>query len=114
MTRYLVAVTACVSGVAHTYMAAERFEKLCQQEKWFVKVETQGALGAENAITAEDLAKANVVVLITDIEIDGAERFVSCRCVQTTTGTFLLEPHKVMSVVEQAFNLPNGTHLKVS
>lgn len=31
--RYLVAVTACVSGVAHTYMAAERLEKLCQQEK---------------------------------------------------------------------------------
>lgn len=40
--RYLVAVTACVSGVAHTYMAAERLEKLCQQEKWAIKIETQG------------------------------------------------------------------------
>ncbi|WP_203521556.1 PTS fructose-like transporter subunit IIB [Sodalis sp. dw_23] len=114
MTRYLVAVTACISGVAHTYMAAERFEKLCQQEKWSVKVETQGALGTENAITAEDIARANVAVLITDIVIDGAERFATCRSVQTTTRIFLLEPHKVMSVVEQAFNLPNGTHLKVS
>lgn len=39
--RHLVAVTACVSGVAHTYMAAERLEKLCQQEKWSVNIETQ-------------------------------------------------------------------------
>ena len=41
---YLVAVTACVSGVAHTYMAAERLEKLCLLEKWGVSIETQGAL----------------------------------------------------------------------
>ncbi|VED38301.1 fructose-like specific PTS system EIIB component 3 [Escherichia coli] len=45
---YLVAVTACVSGVAHTYMAAERLEKLCLLEKWGVSIETQGALGTEN------------------------------------------------------------------
>ena len=38
-------VTACVSGVAHTYMAAERLEKLCLLEKWGVSIETQGALG---------------------------------------------------------------------
>lgn len=114
MSRHLVAVTACVSGVAHTYMAAERFEKLCIQEKWAVKVETQGALGAENTITAEDVTKANVVVLITDIDIDGADRFASSRVVRTSTSSFLLNPQKVMSVVEQAFNLPNGTHLEVS
>lgn len=47
--RYLVAVTACVSGVAHTYMAAERLEKLCQREKWSIKIETQGALGTKIA-----------------------------------------------------------------
>ena len=47
---YLVAVTACVSGVAHTYMAAERLEKLCQLEKWGVSIETQGALGTENPL----------------------------------------------------------------
>ena len=49
--RHLVAVTACVSGVAHTYMAAERLEKLCQQEKWSVNIETQGALGVECELT---------------------------------------------------------------
>lgn len=39
----IVAVTACVSGVAHTYMAAERLEKVGHHEKWHLKVETQGA-----------------------------------------------------------------------
>lgn len=40
--RHLVAVTACVSGVAHTYMAAERLEKLCQQEKWSTRLKPRG------------------------------------------------------------------------
>lgn len=72
--RFLVAVTACVSGVAHTYMAAERLEKLCQQEKWTIKIETQGALGTENHLTEEDIRRADAVLLITDIELAGAER----------------------------------------
>ena len=45
---YLVAVTACVSGVAHTYMAAERLEKLCQLEKWGVSIETQARWNGES------------------------------------------------------------------
>ncbi len=66
----IVAVTACVSGVAHTYMAAERLEKVGHHEKWNIKIETQGALGVENKITADDIAHADVVLLVTDIEID--------------------------------------------
>ncbi len=66
---YLVAVTACVSGVAHTYMAAERLEKLCQLEKWGVSIETQGALGTENRLADEDIRRADVALLITDIEL---------------------------------------------
>ena len=56
--RHLVAVTACVSGVAHTYMAAERLERICQQEKWSVRIETQGALGIESELTEEDIQAA--------------------------------------------------------
>ena len=61
---YLVAVTACVSGVAHTYMAAERLEKLCLLEKWGVSIETQGALGTENRLADEDIRRADVALLI--------------------------------------------------
>ena len=67
---YLVAVTACVSGVAHTYMAAERLEKLCQLEKWGVSIETQGALGTENRLADEDIRRADVALLITDIDLN--------------------------------------------
>lgn len=113
MTRHLVAVTACVSGVAHTYMAAERLEKLCQQEKWTVKIETQGALGIENELTAADIEQADVVLLITDIELAGADRFLHCRCVQSGINAFLREPHKAISVVRRVFGTPQETHIVI-
>lgn len=114
MTRHLVAVTACVSGVAHTYMAAERLEKLCQQEKWSVKIETQGALGIENELTQMDIEQADVVLLITDIELAGATRFTHCRCVQTGINAFLREPQKTMSAVRRIFGTPQNTHIILS
>ena len=109
--RRLVAVTACVSGVAHTYMAAERLEKLCQQEKWSIKIETQGALGIENALTLEDVQRADAVLLITDIELSGAERFINCRYVQSGISAFLREPQKVMSAVRKLLCAPQDTHI---
>ncbi|MEW7313052.1 PTS fructose-like transporter subunit IIB [Buttiauxella gaviniae] len=111
MTRHLVAVTACVSGVAHTYMAAERLEKLCQQEKWSIKIETQGALGIENQLTAADIEQADVVLLITDIELAGTERFLHCRSVQSGINAFLREPQKVISAVRRIFGTPQDTHI---
>lgn len=101
---YLVAVTACVSGVAHTYMAAERLEKLCQLEKWGVSIETQGALGTENRLADEDIRRADVALLITDIELAGAERFEHCRYVQCSIYAFLREPQRVMSAVRKVLS----------
>ncbi|HAF1969109.1 TPA: PTS fructose-like transporter subunit IIB [Salmonella enterica] len=109
--RHLVAVTACVSGVAHTYMAAERLEKLCQQEKWSIKIETQGALGTENRLTEEDIRRADVVLLITDIELAGVERFTRSRYVQSGISAFLREPQRVMSAARKLLSAPQHTHL---
>jgi len=75
--RYLVAVTACVSGVAHTYMAAERLEKLCSQEKWHIKIETQGADGIQNRLTAQDIAEATIIIHAIAITPEDNERFES-------------------------------------
>ncbi|HFV2196297.1 TPA: PTS fructose-like transporter subunit IIB [Escherichia coli] len=115
---YLVAVTACVSGVAHTYMAAERLEKLCLLEKWGVSIETQGALGTENRLADEDIRRADedirradVALLITDIELAGAERFEHCRYVQCSIYAFLREPQRVMSAVRKVLSAPQQTHL---
>lgn len=109
--RNLVAVTACISGVAHTYMAAERLEKLCVQEKWSVKIETQGALGIENPLTQHDISKADAVLLLTDIDIVGAERFTGCRYVHSGISAFLRDPQKVMVAMRKLLCTPQHTHI---
>jgi len=109
----LVAVTACISGVAHTYMAAERLEKLCAQEKWRVKVETQGALRVENKLSPADIAQADVVLLITDIMLGDGERFVGHRGVQVSVHRFLSESEKVLSAVRKAVTSPQSTLIRL-
>ncbi len=71
----LLAVTACPSGVAHTYMAAEALEKAAKAKGIEIKVETQGSIGIENRITMEDVKGASAVILTKDIGIKEKERF---------------------------------------
>ena len=70
-----LAVTACPSGVAHTYMAAEAIEKACRERGIEVKVETQGSIGIENEITADDVKDADIVILTKDMPIKNEEKF---------------------------------------
>ncbi len=71
----ILAVTACPSGVAHTYMAAEAIEKTCKKKGIDVKVETQGSIGIENEITSEDVVSADAVILTKDMPIKNEEKF---------------------------------------
>ena len=71
----VLGVTACPTGVAHTYMAAEALKRACEARGFEVKVETQGSIGVENEITASDVEGADVVILSKDIAIKGKERF---------------------------------------
>jgi len=71
----ILAVTACPSGVAHTYMAAEALERAAKAKSIEIKVETQGSIGVENKITAEDVQGADVVILTKDMGIKEVERF---------------------------------------
>lgn len=70
-----LAVTACPSGVAHTYMSAEALEKAAKNHGIEIKVETQGSIGIENQIKAEDLLGADAVILTKDMPIKDEERF---------------------------------------
>ena len=65
----IVAITACPTGVAHTYMAAEKLERVGRELGHNVKVETQGAIGIENELSAKDIKAADVVLLAVDISI---------------------------------------------
>lgn len=78
----IVAVTACPTGIAHTYMAAERLERAAKKLGHTIKVETQGAMGIENALTAADVKGADVVILAAGIAIRDRERFEGLRVVE--------------------------------
>jgi len=71
----VLGITACPTGIAHTYMAAEALTKACEARGFEVKVETQGSIGVENEILPEDIKGADVVILSKDIAIKGKERF---------------------------------------
>jgi len=84
----IVAITACPTGVAHTFMAAEAIETEAKKRGWWVKVETRGSVGAGNAITAEEVAQADLVIVAADIEVDLA-KFAGKPMYRTTTGLAL-------------------------
>jgi fructose-specific PTS system IIB-like component len=71
----LLAVTACPSGVAHTYMAAEALQKAAEKKGIEIKVETQGSIGRENIINELDVKSADAVILTKDIDIMDEARF---------------------------------------
>ena len=74
----VVAVTSCATGIAHTYMAAEAIKRACKKNKHICKVETQGALGIENALTEEEIREADLIVLACDVQLRNEERFKGC------------------------------------
>jgi len=71
----IVAVTACPTGIAHTYMAAEQLEKTAKGLGHHIKVETQGAMGIENELTASDIQQSDFVIFAVDIAVEQPERF---------------------------------------
>ncbi|HIF6758280.1 TPA: PTS fructose transporter subunit IIBC [Serratia marcescens] len=84
----IVAITACPTGVAHTFMAAEAIESEAKKRGWWVKVETRGSVGAGNAITAEEVAAADLVIVAADIEVD-LDKFAGKPMYRTSTGLAL-------------------------
>ncbi|WP_027961354.1 PTS fructose-like transporter subunit IIB [Halomonas halodenitrificans] len=84
----IVAVTACPTGVAHTFMAAEALAEAGRALGHTIRVETQGSVGAQDQLTEEEIATADVVVLACDIEVDPT-RFAGKRIYRTSTGNAL-------------------------
>lgn len=66
---FIVAVTACPTGIAHTYMAAEAIEKKVKELGYQVKVETRGSAGAKNVLTDDEIAKATGVIVACDTNV---------------------------------------------
>ncbi|ADV67565.1 PTS fructose-like transporter subunit IIB [Deinococcus maricopensis] len=80
----IVGITACPTGIAHTFMAAEGLENGAKALGHHVRVETQGSVGAGNALTPEEVANADLVIIAADTNVD-LSRFAGKRVYQTGT-----------------------------
>lgn len=81
--KFILAVTGCPTGIAHTYMAAESLEKKAKELGCDIKVETRGSGGAKNVLTKEEIAKADCIIVAADTQVP-MERFngkpvISCK-----------------------------------
>ena len=65
----LLAVTACPTGIAHTYMAAEGLEKAAKAKNCFIKIETRGSGGAKKVITDQEIAEADCIIVTADTQV---------------------------------------------
>ncbi|MCR4604432.1 MAG: fructose-specific PTS transporter subunit EIIC, partial [Eubacterium sp.] len=68
-SKLILAVTACPTGIAHTYMAAEALEKKAQELGYAIKVETRGSGGAKNELTADEIKKADGIIVAADTKV---------------------------------------------
>ncbi|EHD21987.1 MULTISPECIES: PTS fructose transporter subunit IIBC [Brenneria] len=105
----IVAVTACPTGVAHTFMAAEAIETEAKKRGWWVKVETRGSVGAGNPITPEEVEQADVVIVAADIEVD-LSKFAGKKMYRTSTGLALKKTAQELdkALAEATVYQPNG------
>lgn len=99
---YILGITSCPSGVAHTYMAAKALEKSAKAKGHEVKVETQGSIGIENEITLEEVKNADVIILTNDTALFNLERFEGMRQVKVGISDLVRKSDLIISKVEQA------------
>lgn len=96
----IVAVTACPTGIAHTYMAAARLEQIAKNFGHEIKVETQGAMGIENKLTDGDIRQAQIAIFAVDIEIEGRDRFNGVKVMQVPLQEALKNPEDIFHKIQ--------------
>ncbi|ALR18393.1 PTS fructose transporter subunit IIBC [Vibrio natriegens] len=95
----IVAITACPTGVAHTFMAAEALDEEGKRRGHQIKVETRGSVGAKNQLTAQEIEEADLVIIAADIEVP-LDRFNGKKMYRTKTGPAL---KKTAEEMDKAF-----------
>ncbi|GAB5052994.1 PTS fructose transporter subunit IIB [Pediococcus ethanolidurans] len=97
MARKLLAVTACATGVAHTYMAEKALIKAAKKMGVLIKVETQGATGIGHKLTAKDVQIGEAVIFATDTKVRDAERFENKKVMQINVSDPIKDAEKVIN-----------------
>lgn len=101
----LVAVTACPTGIAHTYMAAEQLEKAGRKLGLKIKVETQGAMGVENELSASEVRDAAAVILAVGIPVLRRERFDGKKIYEISPQEVIKNPDAVLARIKSELGL---------
>ncbi|MEV6398719.1 fructose-specific PTS transporter subunit EIIC [Streptomyces sp. NPDC051907] len=97
----LLAVTACPTGIAHTYMAAEKLAQAAEALGVEIKVETQGSIGAENVLSDNDVNDADGVIIAADKDVDRS-RFVGKRVLVAGVAEGVHQPERLIELVQSA------------
>ena len=96
----ILGITACPTGIAHTYMAAEALEQMGNELGHPIKIETQGQSGAQNVLTEEEIEKAKAIIVAADVNVD-LSRFNGKRVLITKVSDGI---HKPKELIEMAVN----------
>ena len=99
---FIVCVTSCPAGIAHTYMAAESLRKAAAAKGIELKVETQGSTGRENEITAEDCQRADAALIAADVAISGSERFEDVPTMDCSLSEAIKKAPKILDEIVKA------------
>lgn len=95
-TKKILAVTACPTGIAHTYMAAEKLNERAKELGITLKVETNGSSGVKNRLTDEEIAEAEAIIVAADTKVDMA-RFDGKPVIQTAVGKAIYETDNLLN-----------------
>ena len=102
---YIIGVTSCSTGIAHTYMAAEAIKKAAKKLGHTSKVETQGSIGIENKLSKKDIDTADLIIICADAALREPDRFTGKKLYEKPTEVFIKNADRAMKDAIDSLNL---------
>ncbi|SEJ47950.1 PTS system, fructose-specific IIB component [Propionispira arboris] len=97
----IIGIAACVAGIAHTYIAKEKLTKAAEKRGHTIHIETQGQIGTEDELTAEQIKISDVVILAVDTSIKGRDRFAGKKIVEVSTEVVIHSAGNLIKHIEE-------------
>ncbi|MDF2634382.1 MAG: system, fructose-specific, subunnit [Pelosinus sp.] len=101
MSKKMIALCACPMGLAHTFMSAEAIRKAAVEMGYDIKVETQGADGIKNELTATDIREAGIIIHAVAVTPLGMERFEGCEVYEVGLQDIIKNPKGIIKEIEE-------------
>ena len=92
----IVAVTACPTGIAHTYIAADKLKKAAKKLGVEIKVETQGTIGISNELGEKDIERVDAIIIASDVAVSRAERFNGKKVIKVALSEAVKNPEALL------------------